>query len=368
MSTRRKTEDPAPPQGRFKKATRGSKKLRMAIDGPAKSGKTTTALRLATALGKRIAVIDSEHGSASLYQGEVYDGVALDFEVAELTHFDPEDYVAALADAAAEGFDVIIIDSLSHAWDGVGGALDQVDQLAAEQKGNTFSPWKTVSPKHRRMIEAILASPCHVIATMRSKMEYAMERNQYGKIAPRKVGLAPVQRQGTEYEFDIFGSMDQEHALTISGTRCRAIDGLVVPLPGPEFMRPVVAWLAGERVEPVMNGTVSDEQAAAEQVHDDHQAEMTAGASASLLASIEQQQRIDNLRVVLNFKESALSKWLQKKYDLDDPKRLTVEQAAEVILTFTDALAKQEAAAAQAEQQAAAERLDAVPRTPAGRK
>jgi hypothetical protein len=223
----------------FRPATKHKSRLRMAIDGPSGSGKTFTSLRFATALGQRIAVINTESGAIEKYLGLSPDGVPFVFQLCELEDFSPSSYTSAIMEAGRCGFDVLLIDSLSHAWDGVGGALELVDKKG----GNRFTAWKDVTPLHRRMIEAILRSPCHVIATMRSKMEYVLEQDEKGRSVPRKVGMAPIQRSGMEYEFDIVADMDWQHMLTISKTRCHLVDNAVVVKPGADFIRPVVEWL-----------------------------------------------------------------------------------------------------------------------------
>lgn len=242
--------------GMFQKATREKLKLRMALVAPPKSGKTFCGLTFAFALAGpsgRVFVIDTENRSASKYAGDSPHGIPWNFEACELRHFAPSTYTAAIKAAANEGADVLLIDSLSHAWEGVGGALDQVDKKSS-QTGNSFTAWKDVTPQHREMIETIIGAPLHVIVTMRTKMEYVLEEtiNRSGKkvTAPRLVGLAPVQRQGMEYEFDIVCDLDVDHTLKVGGTRCRPIDGLVVSRPGPEFMEPVIKWL-NEGVRPV---------------------------------------------------------------------------------------------------------------------
>src|SRR5947209_2650063 len=230
---------------RFQTATRQKLKLRMAFDGPSGSGKSVSALRCALALarrgGGRIAVIDTESGSARLYVGQTFapDPEPVQFEVCELTTFSPTEYTALLEDAGRAGYDVIVVDSLSHAWEGKDGALELKDRKG----GNSFAAWKEITPMHRRMVDAIKTSPAHVIVTMRSNVDYVLETNDRGQQVPRKVGMAPVQRPGMEYEFDIYGSLDWSHVLTVTKSRCPAVDGLVVARPGASFMEPVIAWL-----------------------------------------------------------------------------------------------------------------------------
>jgi hypothetical protein len=236
----------------FRKATRARLKLRMAVDGPSGSGKSVTALRFAFALARaeaakrndgkpgRIAAINTEHGGLELYTGEVFDGDGpFDFDVRTLTSFPPTAFTSAINDAGRDGYDVVVIDSLSHAWEGKEGALEQVSKSGAK---NSYTAWKDVTPQHRAMIDAILQSPCHVICTMRSKTEYVLE-DVDGKKVPRKLALAPVQRSGMEYEFDIYGSMDWSHVFTVTKSRCRHVDGAIEVKPGSGWMRPVIEWL-----------------------------------------------------------------------------------------------------------------------------
>ncbi len=232
----------------FQRATKRKLKARIALDGPAGSGKSYTALRFAHALAGpsgRVAVIDTEHRSASKYTGESPDGIPFTFDVCELEHYAPSTYTNVIREAGKAGYDVLVIDSLSHAWDGVGGALDQVDRKAASSRsGNSFAAWRDVTPMHREMVEAILACPAHVIVTMRSKMGYEMETDDKGKVKPVKVGLKPIQREGVEYEFDVVGDLDLDHMIVISKSRCSALDGARSVKPGAPFIRPLIAWLS----------------------------------------------------------------------------------------------------------------------------
>ena len=220
----------------FKKAVKHAAKLRMALVGPSGSGKTWTALELAKALsdGQPVAVVDTERGSASKYAD------TFSFDVLELDTFHPNSYIQAIAEAAREGYAVVVLDSLSHAWNGRGGILEIV-----QRKGNSFQAWGEVKPIENALIEAITSAPIHVIATMRSKTEYVVETNDKGKSAPRKVGTAPVQRDGLEYEFDVFGELDQENTLTINKTRCSALTGAVIAKPGKPLAATLKSWLAG---------------------------------------------------------------------------------------------------------------------------
>jgi len=227
----------------FKPATREQNRLRLCIDGPSGCGKTFSAIRFAHALagnGGRIAVIDSEHGSARKYVGTNIDGIQWQFDHQDLEYFSPANYEQAIREAGREGYDVLIIDSLSHAWMGVGGALDQIDR---SQTRNSFAAWKDVTPQHVSLVESMLRCPCHLIVTLRSKMEYVLEPNEKGQMVPKKVGMKPIQKDGIEYEFDIVGDMDLSHTLRVSKTHCPDVDGKTFPNPGPDFITIVREWL-----------------------------------------------------------------------------------------------------------------------------
>ena len=224
----------------FQKALRTKLKARMAIDGPSGAGKTYTSLIAASVFAgedDHIAVIDTERGSASLYADQ------FSFDVLELAHFDPLHYVEAIQAAQRSGYEVLIIDSLSHAWEGEGGALDQVDKNAARLKGNSFAAWRTVTPKQRKLVDTMLQSDMHIIATMRSKMEYVIEQDKHGKTQIQKVGLAPVQRSGIEYEFTWVIDMDTEHNAVVSKSRAATLADLVENKPGKAFFQQFYDWL-----------------------------------------------------------------------------------------------------------------------------
>lgn len=195
-------------------------KARVAITGPAGAGKTMTALQWATVLAGdngNILVIDSERRSSSLY-ADRFRFDTIDWK----PPYSPQELTATMLDAS-DKYDVIIIDSISHWWEGDGGVLDFVDSRSPQ--GNKFAGWKEGTPVIRALIESILAANAHVIVTMRSKMEYVLETNERGKQVPKKVGMAPVMRNGIEYEFTVVGDMDLANALTFTKSRCDALSG-----------------------------------------------------------------------------------------------------------------------------------------------
>lgn len=224
----------------FQPAVKEQLKARIALDGPTGSGKTWTALSMATeiAQGAKVAVIDTERGKAKLYAHRfTFDH--LSFE----PPYEVERLIGLLQAAEANGYAVVIIDSLSHFWMGEGGVLDEVDAAAQKAHGNSFAGWKHGTPLQRHMVDVILGLDLHVITCMRSKMEYVLEQDERGRQVPRKIGMAPVQREGLEYEFDLIGDLDLEHRIIITKTRCDVLPGMIQPHREAELARQFVDWL-----------------------------------------------------------------------------------------------------------------------------
>ncbi len=231
----------------FTKATKSQLKLRAAIAGPSGSGKTYSSLTIATAMaeatGKRVAVIDSEHGKSQLYAD------TFDFDVLDLRgDFNPRTYTQALRaagdeknDAGEPLFGAIVVDSLSHAWD---GALEMKDSVAKRSRsGDSFGAWREVTPVFNDLIDAILTSPAHVICTLRTKTEYALTQGSNGKNKVEKLGMGPKFRDGVEYEFDIVADMDSENNWIVTKTRYANLHGRVINRPGKELALELIRWL-----------------------------------------------------------------------------------------------------------------------------
>ncbi len=185
----------------FKRASRKAAVLRAALCGTAGSGKTYSSLLLALGIAGqdgKIAVIDTERGSASLYSD------LCSFDTAELEPpYTPRRYIDLIREAG-KTYDVLIIDSLTHAWAGQGGVLDMhSDKTRVDRSVNSYTAWRDVTPEHNLLVDTILGCPCHVIATMRSKTAYELQQNDRGKMVPVKIGLQPIQRDGLEYEFTL---------------------------------------------------------------------------------------------------------------------------------------------------------------------
>lgn len=242
----------------FQKAVKRNARLRLALCGPAGCGKTYTSLAIATALGKKVAYVDTEHGSASKYAhtdtcgGDVatcVDPSHFDFDVIEPSTFDPRELIGFIDEAIRAGYDVVCVDSLSHYWMGKNGELDLVDSTAARTKSqNSFAAWKTVTPIHTALVDKILSAPIHIIVSMRTKTEWVIEENAQGKKVPRKIGTAPIMRDGIEFEFDVAGDLDQENNLSITKSRCSALAGQVIHRPGKQIAAILTEWLAGAPV------------------------------------------------------------------------------------------------------------------------
>lgn len=225
----------------FKKAIKHAAKARVALMGPAGSGKSYTMLRLATLLAGpngKVAAVDTERGSLSKYAD------LFNFDVIELDSYSPENFLAVLDEAEAAKYDVFCCDSLSHFWMGKDGALEFVD-MASKKHRDGMGGWKDFSPIERRMVDRMTGSPAHVVVTMRTKTEYQEVTDNNGKKKRVKIGLAPVQRAGLEYEFDLVGYMDDENNLIVDKTRCPDLSGKVYAKPGEKDFAPFVHWLEG---------------------------------------------------------------------------------------------------------------------------
>ena len=226
----------------FKKATKASSKVRAALFGPPGAGKTFSALRIATGLGGRIAFIDTERGSASKYADRFA------FDVCDLEDRTIDGYVGAIRAAAAAGYGVLVIDSMSHGWQEL---VAEVDKLAnAKYRGNTWSAWSEGTPKQKRLIDAILSFPGHVLCTMRSKVEYQMGETN-GKARPIRIGLAPEQGKGIEYEFDLLLEISPEHHAHVLKDRTGKWQDKVIEKPGEDFGRQLAEWLSDGAQRPV---------------------------------------------------------------------------------------------------------------------
>jgi len=197
---------------KLQQAERKQAKIKMGIQAPSGAGKTYSALLLAYGLindWSKIAVIDTENHSADLYAhlGN-YQVLALD------QPFSPERYLEAIEICEKAGMAVIIIDSISHEWEGIGGILD----IHGAMIGNSFTNWAKITPRHNAFVQKLLQSPCHIIATIRSKQDYVLSEKN-GKMVPEKIGLKGVTREGLDYEFTLVFELDLKHQATATKDR-----------------------------------------------------------------------------------------------------------------------------------------------------
>lgn len=239
----------------FKKAERKQAKLRLALAGPSGSGKTMGALRIAKGmaqeLGCKIAVLDTEKGSSNLYAH------VCDFDVLEFNPpFPPEKYVKGIKLAEEHGYGIIIIDSGSHEWNGEGGCLEMVDRITkADPKHNSYTAWNTITPKHNSFIEAMLQSSAHIIMTMRSKVAYELVKNEKtGRIQPVKVGMAPITREGVDYEFSLWFDLSVDNHYAVAGKDRTSMFADQAPVVlSEETGKQLLTWL---NAEPVLEAAV----------------------------------------------------------------------------------------------------------------
>ena len=191
-------------------------------------------------------VIDTEHGSASLYDDITFQHIVWK------PPFDPRELAQTITEAGKE-YGVVIVDSLSHFWEADGGTRDIVDAASSRSGGNSFAGWKTGTPAQNDLVQAILGCEAHVVCTMRAKMEYVLEVGANGKSTPKKIGMAPIQRPGMEYEFTVIGDLDLDHRLTITKSRYSAVaDKVYQPHHAHELGEALAAWLgtAAAELEP----------------------------------------------------------------------------------------------------------------------
>ena len=197
---------------KFTKAKRSKCKIKVSIAGASGSGKTYSALCVAKGMVgnlNKVAVIDTENGSSHLYSH------LGDFSVLTIgAPYSPEAYIMAINEAIKNGYECIIIDSLSHEWQGPGGIID----IHGQMEGNSFTNWNKVTPRHNALIQKIVNAPVHVIATLRSKTEYIMQQKN-GKSIPEKMGLKAVQRDDCEYEFTVAFELNKYHVAAVSKDR-----------------------------------------------------------------------------------------------------------------------------------------------------
>lgn len=237
----------------IRKAKRSATKLRLLLTGPSGSGKTWGALQIAKGLGGRTVVIDTEEGSSDLYD------TLHDFDVIDLRPpFSPERYIEAITAAEQAGYDVIIVDSVTHCWSGAGGCLEILEDVAKAQfRGNTWSAFSVITPRWRAFVDKLLRSSAHVICSGRSKTETA-QVDDHGKKKVAKLGMKLEARDGLEFEFTcVLDVIHDGHYATVSKDRTGLFAGDPKPITEDTGKR-LAAWLAGATpAAPAVNPLVS---------------------------------------------------------------------------------------------------------------
>ena len=218
----------------LRRATRKKAKIRLGLSAVSGGGKTYSAILVAKGLCtdlSKVAVIDTENGSADLY---AHLG---DYNVLPLTApFSPERYIEAIRTCEKSGMEVIIIDSISHEWDGKGGCLEIVESL-----GGKYQDWAKVTPRHQAFLEAILHSPSHIITTVRRKQDYEMIKDG-NKIRIEKAGLKEITREGFEYELTINLELDTKHNAVASKDRTNLFMGKPAFVPSEKTGALIAEW------------------------------------------------------------------------------------------------------------------------------
>lgn len=226
----------------FRKATRKKAKIRLGLSAVSGGGKTYSAILIAKGLTKgdlsKVAIIDTENGSADLYEhlGE-YNVVPLN------APFTPEKYIEAIKFCESKGMEVIIIDSITHEWDGKGGCLEITETIAqASASKNSYTAWAKVTPRHQAFIEAMLSSTAHIITTVRRKQDYEMSKDGNGKTKVEKAGLKEVTREGWEYELTVNLQLDTAHQAIASKDRTGLFMGKPEFVPSEETGTMILDW------------------------------------------------------------------------------------------------------------------------------
>lgn len=236
-----------------KKARREKQKAIIGFIGPSGSGKTVSALRMAYGmmleaypeaneeeLWSKIGVADTEHGRSLLYWNEVFgdmrvgDFIHIDFEAPYTT----ERYNAAVQALKKSGCEVIIIDSLSHNWQGEGGIIETHSNMS----GNSFQNWGKLSSETTNLVKTLTRNDVHILCTLRTKTEYALEENDKGKMAPKKIGTKPVQKDELEYEFMINFNVNIDHVAETSKDNTRLFEGQAFTI-DQEMGKKLFRWL-----------------------------------------------------------------------------------------------------------------------------
>lgn len=246
----------------LQKAKRTLARIKVALGGPSGSGKTMSSLLMAYGLVKaahpgmsdaeiweKICIIDTENGSASLYVNMQVGANRIGefFTIPMGPPYEVTKYIDSIHAAEQAGIEVIIIDSLSHAWIGEGGALDKQGKIA-QRTGNSYTAWRDITPEHNRLVDTMLQSSSHIIANMRAKTDYVQEKNANGKTVVKNIGMGLQMRDGVDFEFSTVFMLDADHVANATKDRTGLFDGKYFVIT-PETGKEIYAWLSSGAVE-----------------------------------------------------------------------------------------------------------------------
>jgi hypothetical protein len=292
----------------FKQAERKQSKLRLCLTGPSGAGKSFSALQIARGLSPKgkIAMLDSENGS-----GELYSNIT-NFDIAQITPpYHPQKYIEMINAAAKANYDVLIIDSLSTCYNGVGGLLDLHQHATKSRRDrNSFAAWGDITPIQNRLIDTILSAPLHIIATLRTKTAWEVVENERGKKAPVKVGLSPIQKEGVDYEFSVVFDLSTDgHVATASKDRTGLFDGEQFT-PSTETGKKLNKWL----------NIGIDQSEASTKLLVDLQSQISSSDTLSSLKTVWQEnEQIIEDQLVPEHIDALKADWLSKKQSFADP-------------------------------------------------
>lgn len=236
-----------------KKAKREKIYVKLALMAPSGGGKTYGSLRLASGMADEIKKETGKDAKILLANTEqkrgYYYANEFDYDIVDIEPpHNPEKYVELIDFAVSEGYDILIVDSSSHEWEGKGGCLE-----LQQQAGGTYQAWGKITPRHNRFIDAIADSPIHIIATMRGKDQYEVNKDDRGKTSVQKLGVGAKQRDGFEYEFTCTFLIDQKtNCAEVQKDNTHIFEGEGPTLLTENHGRKIIQWAnSGEGYTPV---------------------------------------------------------------------------------------------------------------------
>lgn len=278
---------------KLQQASRKNARIKMALQGPSGSGKTYGALLVAYGLcndWKKIAVIDTENHSSELY---AHLG---NFQVLHVDQpFSPERYIEAIKICDKSSIEVIIIDSISHEWEGIGGILE----IHSNMSGNSYTNWNKLTPRHNAFIQNIIQTGAHIIGTIRSKQEYVLSEKN-GKQVPEKVGMKGVTREGMDYEFTLVLELDIKNNAFATKDRTSLFMGKPDFKLTPEIGSKILAWCS--EGESDISNRINDCKSIQEllKLFHDYPSEDQASLNLFTKKRIELEQKLSNIKITTN--------------------------------------------------------------------